>query len=476
VAKPKDPTTVRELTPHAHNPRKINDKRLAQLAKSMAAFGDLSSVTYNRRTGRLVSGHQRAKNLLANARITKKAYTDDSGTVAVGTITSGKQSWPYREVDVDEKTESAMLIAANAAGGEFDDVKLSKLVKDLDGAGFDTDLLNLDSLEDILASDGPEESDAADSLPSVPKKATSKPGEVWILGPHRLVCGDSTSTETLQRLMGHDRAACVTTDPPYGVSYDAKSGEFAVIEGDRKRDDELYQLVAGALKQAVAFTTPTAAFYVWHASSTRREFDDALRAAGLSERQYLIWVKNAIVLGRADYHWSHEPCYYAAKTGERPAWHGDRAQPTVWRATWRTKGAQATTLGQALVLTDGDGGSISLVPRLAKGKKSRGLRLGKGETLHIETASEASTVLEVGRDHDYIHPTQKPVDIFTTPIRNSTKPGEIVLDLFGGSGTTLMACEATGRHARLVELDPKYVDAIVQRWQDATQQKAVLEK
>lgn len=472
----KDPGVVRELTPSPKNPRRISEKRSAQLAKSMARFGDLSSVTFNKRSGHLVSGHQRVKHLQPNARIDKTAQIDDAGTVAIGRIwISGSKSWPYREVDWDEETESAALIAANAQGGAFEDVSLTALVKGLDLKGFDLDLLGLDNLEDLLA-DANAPAGAADSAPSVASgKPNAKRGDVWILGDHRLMCGDSTSREDVERLMGVQRAHLVFTDPPYGVDYKSEGNDFDVIKGDEQRDDGLYQLVCGALKQAVAFAVDTAAFYVWHASSTRREFEDALRDAGLSERQYLIWVKNAIVLGRADYHWAHEPCFYAAKTGHKPAWHGDRAQPTVWRATLKQREGLATTLGQAIVLSDGGGHTLALTPNLPKAKKHRSIRLERGVPVHIETASDMADVFEVARDHDYVHPTQKPVELATIAIKNSTKPGEIVLDLFGGSGTTLMGAEATGRQARLLELDQQYVDAIIKRWQDATQRTAVKE-
>lgn len=470
----KDPKTVRELTPHAANPRNISEKRLAQLAKTMAKFGDLGSVVFNRRTGNLVSGHQRTRNLLANAKITKKAQTDNVGTVAVGTITNGDQSWPYRESDVDAATEKAMMIAANAAGGDFDDGKLAGLVLELDKAGFEMDLLNLKSLESILKEGVDADNANEDDVPPVPKKPIAKRGEVWILGEHRLMCGSSTDRGDMRKLMGHDAAAMVWTDPPYGVSY--ASEDFDVIEGDHKRDDELYALVSGALKNACAFTREDAGFYIWHAGSTRREFDDALRDAGLVEKQYLIWAKNALVMGRSDYQWGHEPCYYASKEGKRPAWHGGRDKPTIWRATLRKRDGSATTLGQALVLTDGNGGQVCLVPKLPKGKKARSARLKTGETVRIETASNSSTVLEVGRDQDYVHPTQKPVELARMSILNSSKPGEIVLDCFGGSGTSLIACEATGRKGRAMELDPKYVDAIVNRWHDMTGRKAEREK
>lgn len=469
----KAPSNVRELTPAEHNPRSISDQRSVQLAKSMAKFGDLSGIVFNRRTNRLVCGHQRVKHLQANAKIEITETKDDRGTVATGAIREGKNTWSYRAVDWDEDTEKAACVAANAQGGDFDDGKLRGLVLDLDKSGFDLDLLGLRNLSTILES--AEDANKSNDDESVSSgKAISKRGDVWICGEHRVMCGDSTSTVDIQKLMGHDRAACVFTDPPYGVSY--KGADFEVIEGDHKRDDELFTLVVNALTQCVKFAVDAAAFYIWHASSTRREFDDALRDAGLVEKQYLIWVKNSIALGRSHYQWAHEPCYYAAKQGHQPAWHGDRSQPTTWRVTIRARAGSSTTLGQAFVLSDGAGGELAMTPRLAKGKKSRRARLAKDETIRIETSSTSSSVFEVGRDQDYVHPTQKPVELARIAICNSTKPGAIVLDVFGGSGTTMIACEAAGRKARLCELDPKYVDAQVLRWEIMTGRKAEKEK
>lgn len=467
---------VRDLKLHPQNPRTISEKRRAQLAKSMAKFGDLSSITVNRRTGHVVSGHQRVRALLPNASI----YVDDHhlddgvGTVAIGHIQSGDQRWPYREVDWDEATEKSALIAANAAGGDFDELLLAPLVLELDRAGVDTELLNLRSLDEILAEGKAEASASEDDFPDLPATPRAKRGDVWVLGEHRIMCGDSTSRDDMQRLMGNEVAAMEFTDPPYGVAY--KGTGFDVIEGDRKRDDELLALVTGALKQGVHFTAPDAAFYVWHASSTRREFEDALRDAGLVERQYLVWAKNSIVLGHSDYRWSHEPCFYASKDGRKPAFYGDRAQATVWRATLRRAGHHATTLGQGVLLVDGKGGQVALVPRLPKGKKARTVRLYQDEVVRVEVTSQASDVLEVGHDRDYVHPTQKPVELARRAIANSSRPGEVVLDQFGGSGSTLIACETEKRRARLMEIDPRYVDAEVKRWETLTGRTAVLEE
>ncbi len=468
------PAIVRELTPAEHNPRYISDRRSKQLGKSMTKFGDLSGIVYNVRSKRLVCGHQRIKHLSASAKIRRMPAKDEHGTVAIGSIVSGSRaSWPYREVDWDEQTEKAACIAANAAGGDFKDTKLKGLVLELDQAGFEMDLLNLKTLDQIL-NEGAEDRKGtdADDLPGVKKKAIARRGDVWVCGEHRIMCGDSTNRKDVQKLMGHAAAAMVFTDPPYGVSYEAKSGDFEVITGDNKRNDELHALVTAALKQAAHFTTEDAGFYVWHASSTRKEFDDALRDAGLVERQYLIWDKHSITPGHSDYRWAHEPCYYASKDGKKPAFYGDRSQPTTWRATLRRRDGLATTLGKGVLLTDGNGGSVFLLPKAPKGKKPRSVRMSKDQTLYIETASNSRTVIEVKRDTDYVHPTQKPVELARRAITNSSRPGESVLDLFGGSGTTLIGCEITGRQARLMEIDPVYVDATVKRWEEYTGRKA----
>lgn len=477
MSKQKDPAVVRELTASPKNPRKISAKRSAQLAKSMAKFGDLSSITYNKRSGHLISGHQRVRNLLPNARIEVKAQTDDTGTVAVGRILSGKNSWPYRVVDFDDATESAALIAANAQGGEFDDIGLAKLVKGLDLKGFDMDLLGLNNLEDILAGDN-DPAGSEDETPAVGTSSTkTKRGDIWTCGDHRVGCLDSTDGDDVQRLVGHEPASCVFLDPPYGVSYAAASGAHEVIAGDHKRDDDLYALVVGALKQAVSHSTDGASFYIWHASSTRREFEDAMRDAGLVEKQYIIWVKNSLVLGHADYHWAHEPAFFACKQGQKTAWHGDRAQSMVWRTTLKKKGEQATTLGQGIVLTDGLGGSVALVPKLPKGKKVRTVRLAPGQTINVELAGGSNDIWEVESDHSgYKHPTQKPCGLAINAFKNSTKPGEVVLDLFSGSGSTLIAAEISGRRARVCDIDPKYAWLAVERWQDMTERLGVIEK
>lgn len=266
----------------------------------------------------------------------------------------------------------------------------------------------------------------------------------------------------------------VFTDPPYGVSYKARGGDFEVIEGDDKRDDELYgKLLLPAFKHLAAHAASSAAFYVWHASSTREDFAQALKAAGLVERQYLIWAKIGPVLGHSDYRWQHEPCFYASRDGVKPTFYGDRTHSTVWRAALRTGKDLVYAVSQGLLLLDGAGGTMFVKASPPAGKKVRKIRLAPAQVAHLETGGAPGTVWEVGRDGgDYQHPTQKPVELAVRAIENSSKPGEVVVDAFLGSGTTLLGAELRGRRCYGLELDPQYVDVIVRRWEQATGRKA----
>ena len=261
------------------------------------------------------------------------------------------------------------------------------------------------------------------------------------------------------------KAQMVHTDPPYGVSYKTQSGKFEMIKNDDKTGDDLMAtLLIPAFKNYVRYTADNAAFYIWHASSTRRDFEDAMTAAGLLEKQYLIWVKNAPVLGHADYQWAHEPCFYAEKAGHQAKWYGDRAQRTTWNVVYRGADGTATTLSGGVVLTDGAGNKLYLTEKPPKGKKVRYIRLSEGRSITLYQESKEQTVWEVARETKTVHPTQKPVELPVRAITNSSETGDLILDFFGGSGSTLIAAHMTGRICYTTELDPKYVDQIVKRY------------
>lgn len=290
-----------------------------------------------------------------------------------------------------------------------------------------------------------------------------KPGDLWELGPHRLKVGDSTSAKDVAHLFGRQAAQLVFTDPPYGVDYD--SAEGGILNDEKKGQELEKQLLAPAFKLAAKHSIEDAAFYVWHASATRTSFERALTAAGLEERQYLIWVKPAPVLGRSHYQWAHEPCFYLGRQGITPRWAGDRKQSTVWHISSRRGASGFLAMGSGIILLSDDGSHIFVQREPPKGKKTRTVRVAEQEPVFIATL-EGADVWHVQPDSrsEYIHPNQKPVELSVRAILNNTEPGEVVYDAFTGSGSTLIGCQRTGRVFLGMELDPKWADMIIKRW------------
>ncbi|MFD0682387.1 MULTISPECIES: DNA methyltransferase [unclassified Paenibacillus] len=265
------------------------------------------------------------------------------------------------------------------------------------------------------------------------KEPETRYGDVWQLGRHLLVCGDATKLEDVQKLMAGDKAALVVTDPPYNVAFKSDSIRLAADGRDTIMNDDMPAEQFKGFLNAVfgsyaAVMNLTAAIYIFHPSSYQREFEDAMNEAGIVVRTQCIWVKNAFSFGFAQYKYKHEPIFYAHLKGKSPAWYGDRKQTTVWKAG-----------------------------------------------LPVEN-SEPETIWEVSRGDvtKYVHPTQKPLELLAIPIRNSSQRGDIVLDLFGGSGSTLMTCEQTERDCRTMELDPIFCDVIQKRYLEATGVEPVL--
>lgn len=317
---------------------------------------------------------------------------------------------PYHLIDktADEVTDEdirELRIVDNQTNAEtgFDWEIFSVEAEDLDFEGFEFDF-GLDDQEDE-----PPEAEDDDFDEEPPENPKSQRGDIYKLGRHRLMCGDSTSIDDVQTLVNGRNIDLLITDPPYNVDYEGGTG--MTIMNDNMEDETFRQFLRDAYTAADAVMKSGAAFYIWHADSEGYNFRGACHDIGWKVRQCLIWVKDALVLGRQDYQWRHEPCLYGWKEGTHN-WFSDRKQTTVLE--------------------------------FDRPKKSE------------------------------LHPTMKPVPLFDYQIRNSTRNGDAVLDLFGGSGTTLICCEQNGRDAFVMELDPKYVDVIVKRWETLTGQKAVL--
>ncbi len=327
--------------------------------------------------------------------------------------------------------------------------------------GFDLDILaeELQAIENINMKDYDFDLDMADDLiledieedhfdPQVPETATAKRGQVWELGTHRLMCGDSTVAADVQKLMGDEEADCLLTDPPYNVNYGgnvssaACNGKHRLIENDNLTDSDFYNFLLAFYQNAEAVLKPGGAFYVWHADNEGYNFRKAMRDAGLTQRQTIIWNKNALILGRQDYQWKHEPCLYGWKEGAAHYFTSSRSETTVYDEE---------------------------IPDFSKMKKDELVQLLE------RIYSQATTVIDERKPQKSdLHPTMKPLRLMAYLIQNSTRKGEIVLDLFGGSGSTLIAAEETGRRCRMMEYDPRYVDVIIKRWEEQTGKKAKL--
>lgn len=446
---------IEKVVPNPKNPNQHPKKQLELLAKIIKGQGWRNAITVSNRSGFVVKGHGRlaAAAMLGSPSVPVEFQNYESEAAEHADMVADNR--------IAELSENSTEILAEVL------TELSKEDIDFAMTGYtDEDLEDL--IGEIAGEDDPSANDQDDEQDQ-PLPPMSRPGDLWLLGGHRLICGDATDGPTIERLMNGEKAAMVHTDPPYGVSYETQSGKFSMIKNDDKTHDELYyKLLLPAFNNYRKHTIEEAAFYIWHASSTRRDFEDAMTAAGLMENQYLIWVKNGISLGRSDYQWGHEPCFYASKAGVSPKWYGDRAQHTVWRVTTRQDGSMMTVLGGGVVLTDGTGGKLCITDKPPKGKKMRYIRMEEGKHLDLFQEDRMQTVWEVARETNTLHPTQKPVEIPVRAIENSSQPGDIVLDFFGGSGSTLLGAEITGRRCYTTELDPVYCDVIISRYATQT--------
>lgn len=420
-----------------------SDEQVEQIAASIDEFGVTTALLVDE-DGELIYGHARLRAMK------KRGIAKAPVFVARG--------W-------SEDKKRAYRIADNQLGrtAPWDVPMLHTELVDLRAAEFDLSLLGFEPMDLSAYLDTGPAAANPENAPELPTEPTSRRGDVWLLGQHRLIVGDATEARTWDALCGEQRGAMVFTDPPYGVSY--QGGDFDVIEGDDKRDDALYQMLLASMRHMVRYAADDAAFYIWHASATREDYAQAMKAAGLVERQYLIWAKPSIAIGHADYQWQHEPCFYSSKDGRSPAFYGQRTESTVWHAALSDQRDTAIMIGSGLVLADGEGAALYVQVRAPKNKKVRSVRLTRGEHVFLSGSDRCDgTVWQVDRDAKYQHPTQKPVALARRAIENSSRPGEIVVDCYLGSGTVLVAAQQVGRRCFGVEIDPTYADVCIHRF------------
>ena len=432
----KPPMNITDLRPNPKNPRKISAQRDARLAEYLAEFGDLSGLIFNR-DGTVISAHQRVRHYKRNGGqlVLVEQYDEPTkdGTIARGHIEMPDGTrYIVRQVDWEkEKAERAMIVA-NGSFGEWDtEVLLGHFDFDI------SELIEFGVPETIFVDskkDAPRETVEDDyEIPDV-IKTDIKRGDLFEIGQHRLLCGDSTDPDDVAKLMNGELADLIFTDPPYGVSFTGAANPTAkvwkMIKNDALRGDGLTQFLTLAFDNALQYSKPDVAAYVFYASKTHVQFETAINAAGWEVSQQLIWVKG-MVMARSDYHWAHEPMLYCRKAGQKKPWHGDRTQTTV--------------MGY---------------------KKSDLTQMRKEDLIQIvKNLQDTSSVWEIRKDAvtTYKHPTQKPVHLPGRAMGNSSKEGDITVDLFGGSGTTMVAGEQLGRRVYMMELDKLFCQAIVDR-------------
>jgi len=389
---------VKDLIPYARNARTHSDAQVAQIAASIREWGWTNPILVDE-TGNIIAGHGR---VLAARQLN---ITDVPVMTATGWTDAQKRAY----ILADNQ------LALNAG---WDTELLRVEVGELASEGFSLDLIGFD--DDFLANllnDTTEGLTDPDEIPETPEEPVSVIGDTWILGNHRIRCGDSTNPTDVDAVLGSVKPHLMVTDPPYGVEYDADwrnragvaklaKARTGIVENDDRADwREVWALFPGNIA------------YVWHGGLHSGTVAESLTICGFELRAQIIWNKTVMAMGRGDYHWKHEPCWYAVKGGG--SWKGDRKQTTVWEIA---------------------------------------------SPLHIMGGS---------KEEKTAHPTQKPVECMKRPIENNSSPGQAVYEPFSGSGTTIIAAEMTGRHCYAIELSPAYVDVAIKRWQDFTGQEAI---
>ena len=376
---------LKKIKQYEKNPRK-NDEAVGPVAESIKEFGFKCPIILDK-DNVIIAGHTRYK-------AAKQLKLKEVPCIVAD--------------DLTEEQIKAFRLADNKVG-EIAEWDFDLLNMELESISFDMSSFGFNILNEEEKEIEEDDYDLEEKLKNI-EKPKSKYGDIYQLGKHRLMCGDSTKIEDVEKLMNGNKVDLLITDPPYNVNYEGGNG--LKIKNDNMDNDNFRKFLTDAFSTADSVMKEGAVFYIWHADSEGYNFRGACFDNNWKVRQCLIWNKNSMVMGRQDYHWKHEPCLYGWKDGASHLWASDRKQTTILDFDKPTKNAE--------------------------------------------------------------HPTMKPVKLFDYQIRNNTKKDDVVLDLFGGSGTTLIACEQNGRISYNMELDPKYVDVIIDRWETLTGEKATL--
>lgn len=410
---------ITSLRPDPANARKHDDRNLTAIASSLEKFGQRKPIV----------------------------VTPDSIVVAGNGTLEAAKSLGWTQIAIartpvgwtwDQIKAFALADNRTAELAEWDDNVLAEQLLELDANGWDLKDIGFETLEPPALVEILEE----DQIPGLPAEATAKMGEIYQLGRHRVMCGDSTNKAHVEKLMDSQLADLVVTDPPYNVAIENSQG--MTIQNDDMSNQEFKNFLTMCFKNLELSLKQGGAFYVWYASREHINFESSLNDAGFKVRQQLIWNKNTFILGRQDYHWKHEPCLYGWKDGAAHYFMDDRTQSTM-----------------------------------LENKKSNVNSMSKEEMQELikELLSDKISTTVLNEDKPSVndlHPTMKPIKLIGRLIKNSSKQNEIVLDLFGGSGSTLIAAEQIGRNCFMMEYDPKYVDVIIKRWENLTGLEAQL--
>ena len=382
----------------AHNYRTHDEKNLKLIKKSLKELGAGRSIVIDSE-GEIIAGNATYK------------QARELGLPVQVIETDGKRLIVVKRTDLktQDKKRKRLALMDNSTSDkvqwDFDHIAADFDLSELPDFGIEAlpDMAPVEPVEPVEEDDAPEVSE------TTPR---AKKGDIWQLGDHRLMCGDSTVITDVEKLMGGEKADLLLTDPPYNVAYEGKTEEKLTIKNDKQDDSQFLQFLTDCFSCAFSVLKEGASFYVWHADSEGLNFRLAIKNAGLTLKQNLIWVKNSMVLGRQDYQWRHEPCLYGWKEGAAHNWYSDRKQTTILEFDRPTKSKE--------------------------------------------------------------HPTMKPIALFAYQLGNSTQRGDLVLDLFGGSGTSIIASEQTGRKCYTMELDENYCNVIITRWERLTGKQARL--